>query len=142
MQLKKTTNYAIRMIIEMAKRNKITCRESAEMLGVEESYASVILSKLNEAGVICAVQGINGGYSLKANVEHLTLYDVIRVMENTIKINRCLEEDEFCTRKASQICKVRRKYQTIQEMIEQELKSLTFQDFLDYEKRNGEVNIS
>ena len=62
-------------------------------------------------------------------------------MENTIKINRCLEEDEFCSRKAAQRCKVREKYQMIQEMIEQELKGLTFQDFLDYEKRNKEVKI-
>lgn len=140
MQLKKNTNYAIRMITEMAKRTKITCRESAEMLGVEESYASVILNKLNKAGIINAVQGVNGGYSLKANVGQLTLYDVVRVMENTIKINRCLEEDEFCSRKATKTCKVRKKYLSIQEMIEQELKSLTFQDFLDYERGNGEVN--
>lgn len=137
MQLKKNTNYAIRMIVEMAKKHKITCKEIAELLDVEEAYAAGILSKLSKASMIEAVQGVNGGYVLKADVKKLTLYDVAEVMESTMKINRCLEDDQYCSRHATEWCPVRKKYEKIQKMVEEGLTSVTFQYFLDYVEREN-----
>lgn len=140
MQLKKSTNYAIRVIVEMTKETKMTCKEIAELLDVEESYAAGILSKLRKAGVIRAVQGVQGGFVMEADVKKLTLYDVAKIMESTLKINRCLEEDEYCSRDATSYCEVRKEYQLIQEMIEEELRKVSFYDFLADQEKLREEN--
>lgn len=135
MQLKISTNFAIRIILELAKRQKLTCKEIAEQLNIGESYTTGILNKLIKADIINVVQGINGGYVLKANLAKLTLLDVIKVMETTVKINRCLEEDEFCSRGAVKTCKLRQQYEKLQVQIENELSRLTFQEMLSCVER-------
>ena len=133
MQLKISTNYAIRIILTLAKQKKMTCRDLAEQLDMGESYISAILGKLNKAGIITVVQGVNGGYVLQSDLTSLTLFDVLMITENTVKINRCLEDDEFCSRGAIQTCSVRKKYEDIQAIIEDELSRLTFSDLLKSE---------
>lgn len=53
--------------------------------------------------------------------------DVIKIMEDTICINQCLNEEENCNLKATDYCPVRRFYLSLQEQIESELKHMTFE---------------
>lgn len=51
-------------------------------------------------------------------------------MESTIKINRCLEEDEFCSREAVPYCTVRQTYGKIQDDLEKRLSEITIHDLM------------
>lgn len=133
MQLKISTSYAIRVILELSRSHKLSCKEIAEKLNVGEAYISGILGKLNKADILTVVQGTNGGYVLKSDLNKLTLLDVIKVTENTVKINRCLEEDRYCSRNAVATCSIRKRYEEIQKTVEEELTRLTFRELLECE---------
>ena len=52
-------------------------------------------------------------------------------MENTTKINRCLEEDAHCNRKAVDYCAVRRYYAKVQEKLENKFFSISLAEILE-----------
>ena len=59
--------------------------------------------------------------------ENRIFTSVIKIMEDTICINQCLNEEENCNLKATDYCPVRRFYLSLQEQIESELKHMTFE---------------
>lgn len=59
-------------------------------------------------------------------------------MEPSIKINRCLEPDEYCSRNASAECAVRRFYQAMQKEVEERWASLSLADILKTYGRSAE----
>ena len=77
---------------------------------------------------IQSVQGCNGGYQLAKNAEDATLYDVVKVIEGGIKINRCLEEDRFCSRDAAEWCTVHTFFQELQDGFIERLDSVRIRD--------------
>lgn len=128
MQLNITTDYAVRIMLYLSMRegeNLITSSELAEQLVVPRSFLYKIGNKLSEAGLIVVKLGVNGGYRLARPAETMTLFDVIRVMEQSSYISRCLEKDAYCSRCAADHCPVRRFYQGVQEKIEKLFSSIS-----------------
>ena len=77
MQLKITTDYAIRIVYYLACRSEvITASELAYELKIPESYIPKITKKLKEANIITACEGIKGGYSLAKKTEDISLFDI------------------------------------------------------------------
>ena len=132
MQLKITTDYAIRTIVYLASRKEITnSADIAGTMGIPQKYLINILRILAAEGLVASHSGKNGGYTLEKPATEITLYDVIEPVESTLKLNRCLEDDEYCSRFATKTCPVRRAYLGMQEMWETLLRSKTIQNLLD-----------
>ena len=109
MQLNVTTDYAIRTVLYLGQCKKIaSATEISNEMGIPRGYLEKVLSKLKKAEYISADLGARGGYRLNKTLKDITLGDVIRLMESTTKINRCLEDDAYCSRKAVDFCAVRR----------------------------------
>lgn len=100
MQFQITTDYAIRIIGYLSERTHqlLTARYMAKELGITYNYFIKIVTKLRKHGLIESVQGPTGGYRLLKNASEITLYDVVVIMEGEIRVNRCLEDDKFCSR--------------------------------------------
>ena len=108
MQLKITTDYAVRIVYYLALRKEtVTAAQLSEALKIPESYIPKITKRLKDANIITACEGIKGGYLLSENPENISLFDIISSTEVTMKINRCLEEDGFCSRNATDYCSAR-----------------------------------
>lgn len=113
MQLNVTTDYAIRTVLYLGQCKKLaSATEISKEMQIPKGDLEKVLSKLKKAEYISSDLGVRDGYHLNMTLEEITLGDVIRLMENTTKINRCLEEDMFCNRKAVDYCAVRRYYAT------------------------------
>lgn len=130
MQMKRATNYALRIMIELSLSPKVAVPTLSKMLELQESYVIKILIKLKKAGLVKAIAGVNGGYSLNKERSQITLYMIIEAIENSIKINRCLEHDQFCSRSATDYCAVRKLYMELQHGIENEFKQVTLERLL------------
>ena len=99
MQLASTTDYAIRIVCYLAaQRQMISTSELSQELSVPSSYIPKITKKLKQAGIIKACEGTNGGYMMAKQPENISLMEIISCVEETMAINRCLEEDRFCSR--------------------------------------------
>ena len=99
MQLKNSTDYAIRIVCYLAAQERmVSTSELSRKLNVSANYVPKIAKKLKDAKIVNACEGINGGYMLAKQPENISLMDIISCVEETMAINRCLEEDRFCSR--------------------------------------------
>ena len=86
--------------------------------------------------------GKNGGFAVNKPAQQIDLLSIIRIMENTVKINRCLEEDEYCSRFATATCPVRSFYCILQDELESKLSSITIKSLLDGSKAVSYTHLS
>lgn len=131
MQLNITTDYAIRIVYYLAlKEETITASELSSVLKIPVNYISKITKKLKAAEIVQACEGIKGGYALMKKPEMISLFDIVSSMEVTMKINRCLEPDGFCSRNATDYCNVHKALLNVQKTYEDALKSVTIADLI------------
>ncbi len=131
MQLKITTDYAVRIVLYLAmERRIITSHELSKALCIPQSMVLKIGRKLHDAELVHISTGVQGGFLLCKKATEINLMDIIMTMESTIKINRCLEEDELCNRGETSYCTVRKAYETVQEDLEKKLSEITIYDLL------------
>lgn len=132
MQLKLSTDYVIRIVLYLSmKKQSVSLKELSENLSIDEYYILKFSKKLYDAGIVKRDDNIKDRFSLTKEPNQITMFDIINVMENTIKINICLEEDEYCSRLATKTCPVRKFYCELQKDIESSLKSKTIQDLIN-----------
>ncbi len=68
MQLKITTDYAIRTIVYLATQSGITSvAEIGSKMGISENYLMKVLKTLKDAGLVAGYQGKRGGYAISKN---------------------------------------------------------------------------
>lgn len=131
MQMSMSSNYAVRIILELAKTNKLSSCEISAVLNIPESYVMKLMKELKRSNLVISKQGMHGGFALNREIKNLTLFDIMNAVEPSMKINRCLEHDEFCSRCAIETCNIRRLYYCIQEKIEAEFRNHTIQALLE-----------
>ncbi|WP_417571728.1 RrF2 family transcriptional regulator [Phascolarctobacterium faecium] len=132
MQINVTTDYGIRAVLYLAIQNKVTASSDvASAMGIPKSYILKITNKLLAAGIVKRVVGAKGGFLLARKIEEINLYEILKAMEPTMNINRCLEEDEYCSRFATESCPVRKFYCRLQSSLEIMLKTMTVKEILE-----------
>ena len=94
MRLTKQTNYAVRMLMYCAANDGQLSRvpEIARAYGVSELFLFKILQPLNRAGLIETVRGRNGGVRLGRASDKITLFDVVKVTEDSFAMAECFED--------------------------------------------------
>ena len=95
MRLTKQTNYAVRMLMYCAANRDQLSRipEIAKAYGVSELFLFKILQPLHKAGIIDTVRGRNGGIRLGRPADKITLFDVVRVTEDSFSMAECFDND-------------------------------------------------
>ena len=98
MKLQITTDYAIRMIGYLAQHRDqlVVAKVASRQLGITYPYFRNVAIQLRAAGYIESVRGPAGGYRLAKDPAHITLYDIIRVMEGDLCLNQCLKNTSRC----------------------------------------------
>ena len=94
MRLTKQTNYAVRMLMYCAANEGRLSRipEIAKAYGVSELFLFKILQPLNKAGLVETVRGRNGGVRLGRAADRITLFDVVKVTEDSFAMAECFED--------------------------------------------------
>ena len=120
MQLNITTDYAIRLLLCLEEVGvKKTGPLIAEEMVIPPKYIVKITTKLRTAKLIGSEHGSQGGYYLMKPLENITLMEELSVMESTVKINRCLEPDAYCSRGGVNRCSIRGFYLALQHEFEE-----------------------
>lgn len=139
MQLNITTDYAIRIVLYLGQCTQTaSAAQIAEDMCIPRGYLEKILRKLKKESYISADLGAKGGYRLNKGLEDITLGELIRLMENTVKMNRCLEKDEYCSRGAQKICRIRRYYGKVQDELEKRVFNISLKAILELESSGNE----
>jgi len=95
MRLTRQTNYAIRILMYCAANDGRLSRipEIASAYSVSELFLFKILQPLVEAGLVETVRGRNGGVRLGKPAADITLFDVVRVTEDSFSMAECFDND-------------------------------------------------
>ncbi len=95
MRLTRQTNYAIRIMMYCAANSGRLSRipEIASAYSVSELFLFKILQPLVEHGLVETVRGRNGGVRLARPADQVTLFDVVRVTEESFAMAECFEND-------------------------------------------------
>ena len=95
MRLTRPTNYAIRILMYCAANEGRLSRipEIAAAYTVSELFLFKILQPLVENKLIATVRGRNGGVRLAKPAAEITLFDVVRVTEESFAMAECFEND-------------------------------------------------
>ena len=91
---------------------------------IPPNYLQSVIARLRKAGYVETIRGPSGGYRIVEPADEISLYDIVQLLEPE-KINRCLDPDQFCTRKAYGLCTVSRFYSLAQEDWDRKLKKMT-----------------
>ena len=131
MQLKNSTDYAIRIVCYLAAQERmVSTSELSRKLNVSANYVRKIAKKLKNAKIVTACEGINGGYMLAKQPENISLMEIISCVEETMAINRCLEEDRFCSRNLEDTCKIHKILLSLQNTYNNKLESVKVSDVI------------
>ena len=95
MRLTRQNNYAMRILMYCAANDGRLSRipEIAQAYTVSELFLFKILQPLVEAGLIETVRGRNGGVRLGRAAQTISLFDVVRVTEESFAMAECFEND-------------------------------------------------
>jgi Rrf2 family protein len=91
--LTKSTEYAIRALVYVQLQNWLKKRPGVEEIAREieapEAFSGKILQTLTKHKLLDSMKGRGGGFFFDENESHLTLYDVIHVMEGDACFHKC-----------------------------------------------------
>ena len=130
MRLNKSTDYAIQMLLYLAKAGKtVSSSKLAAAMGVSHRYLLQISAKLRAAGFIRAAHGSSGGLALEKAPEEISLYDVILGMEGIVQTG------DICGIPSDEISQVmlmlKNEYRKVDRMLERSLKEITLARILE-----------
>lgn len=133
MQLNITTDYAIRIILALATKEGevVSSKEISMTMKIPQKYVLKITRSLVAANLIERRSGVYGGFLLVRKPTDINLLEIVKVMEPTIRINRCLEDDAYCSRMAVNNCPLRRTYVGFQTIMEDYFSKVTIKSLLD-----------
>ena len=129
MQLNRSTDYAIQILLYLAKAGKtVSSSRLAAAIGVSHRYLLQISAKLRAAGFIRAAHGPSGGLVLIKHPDKISLYDVIISMEGIVQVGK------ICGVSSSEIqlefYALDMIYMRINTILECELKKISLKDIL------------
>ena len=129
MQLNRSTDYAIQMLVYLAKAGKtVSSSKLAAAIGVSHRYLLQISAKLRAARLIRAAHGSSGGLVLIKHPDKISLYDVIISMEGIVQVGK------ICGVSSSEIqlefYALDMIYMRINTILECELKKISLKDIL------------
>jgi len=95
MRLTKQTNYAVRIMMYCAANGDRLSRipEIARAYNVSELFLFKILQPLHKAGLVETMRGRNGGVRLGRPATDITLFDVVRVTEDSFSMAECFDDN-------------------------------------------------
>ena len=95
MRLTVFSDYTLRVLMYLAldRTRLATIPEIAAAYTVSELFLFKILQPLVENGLVETVRGRNGGVRLGRPADQITLFDVVRVTEESFAMAECFEND-------------------------------------------------
>ncbi len=73
-----------------------TVKDIARRIKASEAHLSKVLQALARAGILRAIRGPRGGYSLAKKPKEITLLEIYEVIHGPLKDQKCLYEHPLC----------------------------------------------
>lgn len=131
MLITREADYALRILRALSQHEQMTTKEICDQELLPQQFVYKILKKLDRAGWVAVLRGINGGCRLNTELKNVTLFDLITIMEADKKVSSCMQADFNCPwREKHHVCQVHNHLWKIQQELDQKLQEYTLYDIL------------
>jgi Rrf2 family protein len=133
LKINRQTDYAVRIVLALAKRGEDARLSSAEIqqeMLIPQALMGRIVAQLARARLVNTFPGRDGGLMLPCPASQITLKDIVEAFEGPILLSECLQvkgEDD-CPFQSN--CPVRPKWGRVQVAMLREMASITFADLV------------
>jgi Rrf2 family protein len=131
MKLTTKGRYGLRLMIELALHDEntlVTLREISKHQEISVKYLWSLITPLQRAGLVKAVRGAHGGYTLAKPPSEITIRDIVVEVEGPLSIVDCVADSSVCHREP--LCVARDIWIEVSRKIEETLDSITLSDIL------------
>jgi len=127
MRVSKKSQYGLRAMVYLAKHSSedkvCSIKEISEKEKISFDYLEKIILELQEAGLVKAKKGVQGGYFLAKEPNKITAGQVVRVLESTVPVG-C----SGC--QMARICSTKSVWDKVQDSLDSTLDSMTLADLI------------
>ncbi len=98
MNLSKTSKYAFRILVHMAKDEKAlySAHQLHKDIDVPERYLRRLLTDLSKNGFIKSTQGRQGGFTFARDISTITLLQIVKAVDGLNSLHECILGYETC----------------------------------------------
>lgn len=130
MEVKRRTDYAIRMMVRLAMQDEgpMSVTKLAEADDVPYQFARAIQRDLSEAGLIKMKRGVHGGAVLSRPANEISFYDIFLATQGEPHSALCARDTSWCHRQPN--CGVHPTWIEFEEITKEFLKSKKLSDFI------------
>lgn len=124
MLITRETDYALRILRSLSSGEFLTVREISDKELLPQKFAYKIVKKLQNAGLIQIMRGINGGCRLAADLKTVSLYDLSGAIEGNSRISSCMNPTYECEWRKSHngTCTIHMQLAKIQKAVDEEFR--------------------
>ncbi len=129
--VRRNTDYAIRLVLNLAKRHEngpVSTRTAASEEGVPYQLACKLMQRLHNEGLVESSMGPKGGFALSKKPAKINLLEIIETIQGPLSLNRCVLSEDACSRQNH--CPVRVKLINLEEKISSSLASIKMDELL------------
>lgn len=106
-------------------------RELTQDQMIPQAFTYKIIKKLDRAGLVEVVRGSAGGCRLKADLEQVSLADLMNAVEGSRGLSACMEPGYVCPwQQTNHSCSIHCRLAEIQQRLEQELRGYSLGSLL------------
>ena len=135
MKLSKRGEYGLRALQDLAAHYEgelVSNKELAERNNIPNKFLEQILLTLRRGRILNSQKGPQGGYYLARPPEHITLAEVIRMLDGPLAPVSCVSETAFeaCGCPDMETCGLRRVMKELRDVIAATMESTTLADLV------------
>ena len=142
MRISTKIRYGARAMVELAShygQGPIDLKEIAKKENISIKYLEQVINPLRADGLVKAMRGAKGGYSLAKPPSEICLYDVIETLEGPLNLLDCLGDPKACQRVSS--CVTREVWKEVSDAMSKIFYSVTLEELVN-RRREKEKNNS
>ena len=132
MKLSTRARYALRMMIEIAKRpgtDLVSLGRVAENTKMSKRYLDQLALALKVSSLMRSTRGRGGGYQLARPAEQISVCEIIEAAIGPINVVECVRRPEICLK--SDYCECRWVYERINDEIVKVLNGMSLAELAD-----------
>ncbi len=138
MKLSTKGRYGLRAMIDLALNsedgNAVSIQSVSERQNISESYLEQLVRKLRTEGLVISVRGAGGGYELARPASQISVGDVLRALEGSIRAVSCGGEDESSCEQAD-LCVTKIVWDRVNKAIEEAVDTITIAQLVEESKK-------
>lgn len=136
MKISTKGRYALRMMLDLAQNEEdgaVALKDVAQRQQISKKYLEQIVPVLNQAHLLVANRGYQGGYRLARRPAQYTVGEILRATEGSLSPVACLDQTpNRCARCGE--CPTLPVWRGLEEVIDRYLDGITLQDIIDQQR--------